>query len=62
MRLLKTDVYTNKHINIRPGGFSDINLQSHVHFVFAGPCELQLHIGKEFDQFFFPHGLMLVPD
>ena len=54
MRLLKMDVYTNKHINIRPGGFSDLNLQSHVNFVFAGPCELQLHICKEFDQIPFP--------
>ena len=38
------------YINIRPGGYSDLNLQSNVYFVLAGPCELQLHICKEFDQ------------
>ena len=36
--------------NIRPWGYPDLNLQSNVHFVLAGPCELQLHICKEFDQ------------
>ena len=36
--------------SIRPGGYSDLNLQSNVYFVLAGPCELQLHICKEFDQ------------
>ena len=36
--------------NIHPGGYSDLNLQLNVYFVLAGPCELQLHICKEFDQ------------
>ena len=36
--------------NFRPGGYSDLNLQSNVYFALAGPCELQLHICKEFDQ------------
>ena len=36
--------------NNRPGGYSDLNLQSNVYFVLAGSCELQLHICKEFDQ------------
>ena len=36
--------------NIRPRGDSDLNLQSNVYFVLAGPCDLQLHVGKELDQ------------
>ena len=44
-------------IFIRPGGYSDLNLQSNVSFVLAGPCELQLHICKEFDQIPFSKGL-----
>ena len=45
--------------NIHPGGYSDLNLQLNLYFVLAGPCELQLHICKEFDQIPFSKCLKL---
>lgn len=47
----RTKVISVASKNIRPGGYSDHNLHSSVYlFRMAGPCELQLHVFKEFDQ------------
>jgi hypothetical protein len=32
--------------NIRPGGNSDLNLHSNVHFRLARPCDLQPHVNS----------------
>ena len=65
-----------KSINIRPGGSSDLNLQSNVCLVLAGPCELQLQVCKKLDQipfskclkpafwaiwFWYMHASLLIP-
>ena len=45
---LEACVYSQRTINNRPGGYSD--LKPNVYFILAGPCGLQLHVCKEFDQ------------